>query len=138
MTSDGRSYTRNYLNPFITTVKFWAPWKYQKTFGFLVFSGEAKRSIGKIGVKKNERNLTERKERTPKTNKQPGRPPTRYLFVQSQQWKHQNNARNLFKVNNKDTRTTSTDVIVLVFPLLLWTSKCRLGLDARKICTNDN
>ena len=30
-----------------------------------------------------------------------------YLFVQSQQWKHQNNMRNLFKVNRKDTRTTS-------------------------------
>ena len=30
-----------------------------------------------------------------------------YLLVQSQQWKHQNNMRNLFKVNRKDTRTTS-------------------------------
>ena len=106
MTSDGRSYTRNSLNPFITTVKFWAPWKHQKTFGFLVFSGEAKRSIGKIRVKKNERNITERKERTPKTNNQPWRPPARYLLVLSQQWKHQNNAWNLFKVNNKDTRMT--------------------------------
>ena len=30
-----------------------------------------------------------------------------YLLVQSQQWKHQNNTQNLFKVNRKDTRTTS-------------------------------
>ena len=30
-----------------------------------------------------------------------------YLLVQSQQWKHQNNAWNLFKVNSKDARTTS-------------------------------
>ena len=30
-----------------------------------------------------------------------------YLFVQSQQCKHQNNVRNLLKVNNKDTKTTS-------------------------------
>ena len=28
------------------------------------------------------------------------------LNVQSQQWKHQNNVWNLFKVNDKDTRTT--------------------------------
>ena len=32
--------------------------------------------------------------------------PSWRLLVQSQQWKHQNNARNLFKVNNKDTNTT--------------------------------
>ena len=31
----------------------------------------------------------------------------RHLLVQSQQWKHQNNVWNLFKVNSKDTRTTS-------------------------------
>ena len=30
-----------------------------------------------------------------------------YLLVQSQQWKHQNNVWNLFKVNNKDARTRS-------------------------------
>ena len=32
---------------------------------------------------------------------------SRHLLVQSQQWKHQNNMWNLFKVNNKDTKTTS-------------------------------
>ena len=35
------------------------------------------------------------------------RKPSRNLLVQSQQGKHQNNVWNLFKVNNKDTRTTS-------------------------------
>ena len=33
--------------------------------------------------------------------------PSRYLFVQSQQYKNQNNERNLFKVNSRDTKTTS-------------------------------
>ena len=33
--------------------------------------------------------------------------PTKYLRVQSQQWKHQNNKRNMFKVNNRDTRMIS-------------------------------
>ena len=32
--------------------------------------------------------------------------PGRHLLVQSHQWKHQGNVRNLFKCNNKDTRTT--------------------------------
>ena len=32
--------------------------------------------------------------------------PRRYLLVQSQKWKHQNKIWNLFKVTNKDTRTT--------------------------------
>ena len=40
----------------------------------------------------------------------------RPVLVQSQQWKHQNNAWNLFKVNNKDTRTTS---LVVLLSLLL-------------------
>ena len=31
-------------------------------------------------------------------------PPTQHLFVQSKQWKHQNNARNLFKVHSSDIR----------------------------------
>ena len=48
---------------------------------------------------------------------------SRHLPVQSQQWEHQSNVWNLFKVNNKDTRTIITDFgqishIVLVFPLL--------------------
>ena len=33
--------------------------------------------------------------------------PGRYLFVESQQWKRQDNVWNLFKINNKDTRTSS-------------------------------
>ena len=33
--------------------------------------------------------------------------PNLSLFVQCQQWKHQNNLRILFKVNNKDARMTS-------------------------------
>ena len=33
--------------------------------------------------------------------------PSGHLLVQSQQWKHQNNTGNLFKVNNKDTRMKS-------------------------------
>ena len=33
--------------------------------------------------------------------------PSWHLLVQSQQWKHQNNVWNMFKVNNKDTKTTS-------------------------------
>ena len=32
--------------------------------------------------------------------------PSRQLLVYSQHWKHQKNVLNLFKVNNKDTRTT--------------------------------
>ena len=39
------------------------------------------------------------------------------LPAQSQQYKHLNKVWNLFKVNNKDTRNTSKDV-VLVFLLL--------------------
>ena len=33
--------------------------------------------------------------------------PTRNLLVQRQQWKNQKNLSNLYKVNNKNTRTTS-------------------------------
>ena len=33
--------------------------------------------------------------------------PSQHLLAQGQQWKHQNNMLNLFKVNNKGTRTTS-------------------------------
>ena len=35
------------LNPFLSNIPFWAPWKHQKTFGFLMFSGGSKRNIGK-------------------------------------------------------------------------------------------
>ena len=33
--------------------------------------------------------------------------PSRHLLVQIQQWKYQGNVKNLFTVNNKDTRVTS-------------------------------
>ena len=33
--------------------------------------------------------------------------PSRHLLVQSQQWNHQNNMENLFKANDKGTRTIS-------------------------------
>ena len=32
--------------------------------------------------------------------------PNQHLFVQSQQWKQHSNIWNLFKINNKNTRTT--------------------------------
>ena len=32
--------------------------------------------------------------------------PIQYSLVQSQQWRHQNNVPNMFKVNNKETRMT--------------------------------
>ena len=54
--------------------------------------------------------------------------PNWYLIAQNQQWKHQDNLWNLFKVSNEDTRTTSLtgfivkfeqiSHLVLVFPLL--------------------
>ena len=56
--------------------------------------------------------------------------PSRHLLVQSQQLKYHNNAWNRFKVNNKDTISTSgrsdtfivnfekISQIILVFPLL--------------------
>ena len=38
-------------NPFLSNVSFWSPWKYQKNFGFLIFSGRSKGNIGKKRVK---------------------------------------------------------------------------------------
>ena len=52
---------------------------------------------------------------------------SRHLHVQSQQWVSQKNMRNLFKVSNKDTRTTSFDFTYVVFPIWIWTNKYRLG-----------
>ena len=46
---------------------------------------------------------------------------TLHLHVQSQQWKHQNNKRNLFKINNKGTNTTSFIVVIHVPVSLLST-----------------
>ena len=44
-----------------------------------------------------------------------------HLVVQIQQWKHQNNVWNLFKVNNKDSRTTWTKSF--------WCLYCQLGIE---------
>ena len=61
--------------------------------------------------------------------------PSRHLLVQSQQWKHQNNVWNLFKVNDKDFRIKSMmslwciyyqifkDFTFARFHYWLWTSK---------------
>ena len=43
--------------------------------------------------------------------------PSRHLLVQTQLLKHQNNVWNLFKVNNKDTKTTSFPAVSIGF---LW------------------
>ena len=49
-----------------------------------------------------------------------------HLIVQSQQWKQQEkNVWNLFKVNTKDTRTTSRSSFY--FHYWLWSSKCWRG-----------
>ena len=49
---------------------------------------------------------------------------SRYLLVQSQQWKHQNYLWNLVKAKNKDTRTTSyfeqtPHTFILMFQLMI-------------------
>ena len=44
-----------------------------------------------------------------------------YFLVQCQQWKHQNNVWNLFKVNNKDTRTASVTSFLYLY-CKLWTN----------------
>ena len=41
--------------------------------------------------------------------------PNWYLLVQSQQWKHHNNMCNLFRVNNKDIRTTSLTSFLCIY-----------------------
>ena len=49
--------------------------------------------------------------------------PSRHLLVQSQQWKHQSNVWNMFKVNNKDTRRSSLTSWLLTlnrFHKLFW------------------
>ena len=45
--------------------------------------------------------------------------PGRYLPVQSQQWKHQSNVCNLFKVNNRSTKNDVTDVVLVLLLLTL-------------------
>ena len=39
------------LNSFLLNVPFWSPWKHQKTFGFLMFSGGSKGNIRKKRLK---------------------------------------------------------------------------------------
>ena len=61
---------------------------------------------------------------TPETLISAIKPPSQHLTVQSQQWEHESNVWNLFKVNIKDIRTIIADLgqishIVLVFPLLI-------------------
>ena len=46
--------------------------------------------------------------------------PIQYLVVQSQQWKHQNNVSNIFKVDNKQTRTTLMTLHRFLYFCELW------------------
>ena len=46
---------------------------------------------------------------------------SRHLLIQSQLWKHQKNVWNMFKVNNKDTRTTSLKSFWCLY-CQLWTN----------------
>ena len=39
------------VNSFLPNVSFWSPWKHQKTYGFLMFSGGSKGNIRKEKVK---------------------------------------------------------------------------------------
>ena len=63
--------------------------------------------------------------------------PSRHLLGQIQQWKLQDNMWNLFKVNNKDIRTTPFSYLIYplksseklwltLFPYWLWTREWRL------------
>ena len=65
--------------------------------------------------------------------------PYQHLHCQNQQWKHQNDAWNLFLVNNKYTRMTSVTslwsltlnklyTLFRYFHRLIWTSKCDIKL----------
>ena len=40
--------------------------------------------------------------------------PSRNLFVQSQQWKHQSNMRNLFKVDNEDSGVVLMSLLLIL------------------------
>ena len=44
-----------------------------------------------------------------------------HLLVQSQQWKHWNNVPNMFKVNNKETKTTLMTSFWCLYCCYLWT-----------------
>ena len=73
----------------------------------------------------------ERVREREREKKKPWQIPSWHVLVQSQQWNHQNNVKNLFRVTNWDT---SGIFIVnfehsqfLCFPCWFWISKCRLG-----------
>ena len=55
----------------------------------------------------------------------------RHLLVQSQQWNPQNNVWNLFKINSKDTRTTSLNTLntltQMAFDLFLHYTRSRVA-----------
>ena len=66
--------------------------------------------------------------------------PSRLLLVQSQQWKHDSNLWNMFKVNNKSTRTTSVTSVSLLlisnrFHTLVW---CFPWWNLSSKCQQDN
>ena len=46
-TNRARNLRKILFNPLLPNVPFWSPWKHQKTFGFLMFSGGSKGNIGK-------------------------------------------------------------------------------------------
>ena len=52
---------------------------------------------------------------------------SRSLFVQSQQWKYQNDMGNLFKVKNKNTRTKSMTLALLTLNKQMPTGKVLRG-----------
>ena len=55
--------------------------------------------------------------------------PSRYLLVKSQEWKHQDNVWNLFKISNKDFRDVVLVSLLLTlngFHTLFWYFHCRL------------
>ena len=61
--------------------------------------------------------------------------PSQHLLVQSRQWKHQNNVRNLFKVNNNVSDIVPGSLLLILeklhtmfscFHCWIWASKCRV------------
>ena len=52
---------------------------------------------------------------------------SRHLLFQSQQRKQQNNVWIIFKVNNKNTKTSLTSFWCLCFPCWVWKTKYRMG-----------
>ena len=54
----------------------------------------------------------------------------RHLLAQSQQWKHQNNVRNLFKDNKDQNDIDRFLTLFLCFHCCLWTNQCWLGFSS--------